>query len=74
MNNQLEIPFYFINQQTEINNSSKEEEKDSNNSYNYNKNQSSSENNNFAHIYKNGDVIKMVSLDVNSSIYSLKHY
>ncbi len=61
---------YFINQQKDINNSSKK--KEINNSNNFNKNQSNSENKKFVHIYKNGDVIKMTLIDVNSSIYSLR--
>lgn len=62
---------YFINNQsTNIKNNSKKEEKTENNSQaNTSEN---SEKKKFIHIYKNGDVIKMTTLDVNNSISSLR--
>ena len=66
-----EDSIYFINQQIETKNNSKKKEKE-NEKNGTNKNDSSNENKKFIHIYKNGDIIKMAKLDLNSSISSLR--
>ena len=58
---------YFINQQIETKQTEKEKEIPNSNS-----NDSSNKIKKFIHIYKNGDIIKMAQLDVNSTISSLR--
>ena len=61
---------YFINQQIETKQTKKEKEEITNS----NLNDSINKNKKFIHIYKNGDIIKMAQLDVNSTISSLENY
>ncbi len=71
-----EDSIYFINQQIKTKNDSKKKEKEKEkknpNSNNSNKNDSSNENKKLIHIFKNGDILRMINLDLNSSISSLR--